>query len=65
MAGRAVEPLEGDFEHEAFVLSMRDFAHGAKPIQGVIADIAVEFDKFGVGEAEIGFADRNEPQQPS
>src|SRR5690348_259368 len=54
MACRAMHAVERDFEHEV----LRDGTHRPEPIDGVIADPAVEPPQLFVSEAGIGFADR-------
>src|SRR4249919_3674835 len=53
---RAMHRVEGDLEHEPWL----DLAHGTEAVDGVIAHPAVELEKLGVGEAEIGLAYRHE-----
>jgi hypothetical protein len=55
-----LQSLERDFEHQAAVVFMHDFAHRPEAVDGVAADEAVDFGKLGVGEAEIGLADRHQ-----
>ena len=61
VAFRPVQPLEGDFQHQHGLGSIRDFAHRAEAIDGIRAHELVELGKLGVDEAEIGFADRSQP----
>jgi len=60
VAGRPRHALECDFEHQAAVIFMHDFAHRPEAVDGIAADEAVDFGKLGVGEAEIGLAHRHQ-----
>src|SRR6266404_9696899 len=60
MPRRALQPLEGDFQHQALVRPMHDVADRAELFGGVAADETVDLQQFLVGEAEIGFADRHQ-----
>ena len=42
------------------VALVHNFAHRAEAVDGVAADEAVDLGEFGVGEAEIGLADRHQ-----
>ena len=56
VAGRRLDGVEGDFEHEL----RRDGAHRAEALHRVLADEAVELHELLIGEAGIGLADRHE-----
>ncbi len=60
MPRRALQPLEGDFQHQALVRLVHDMADGAEFLRGVAADEAVDLQQLLVGEAEIGFSDRHQ-----
>src|SRR5258705_9155657 len=54
VAGRTLQPFEGDLEHQALVGLVHDLAHRAETLDGVAADETVDLDQLLVGEAEIG-----------
>jgi len=56
MALRPVDRIERDFEHQALL----HLAHRPEPPHRVVANELVEHFQFGVGESEIGLADRQQ-----
>ncbi len=60
MACRAVDALEGDFQHEAKILFGAHGTHRPEALDRVVAHELVEDFELRIGEAEIGFSDRHE-----
>src|SRR5947209_8367359 len=57
---RPVDALECNLENQALVARIFDFAHRAKAVDRVIADIAIELRQLFIGDAGIGLADRHQ-----
>src|SRR5437660_3589693 len=57
---RPVDALECNLENQALVARIFDFAHRAKAVDRVIADVAIELREFFIGNARIGLADRHQ-----
>src|SRR5438067_637812 len=58
VSGRALQSLECDFQHEALIGLVHDFAHRPEAIGGVASHEAIDLEQLLVGKAEICLADR-------
>ena len=60
MPGRALQPFECHLQHQTLVCGVHDLTHRTEPLQRVAADKPIDLNELLVGEAEIGFAHRNQ-----
>src|SRR5438067_7058786 len=57
---RALQALEGDFQHETALGVVDDLAHRAEALARIAANEAVDLQKLLIGEPEIRLADRDQ-----